>query len=260
MGIIGGEVGYRLLRAISPNEPGGMTGGSYADRSKIEALLGEGIWDEIRGRTLIDFGCGAGAEAIELAHRGARQVYGIDILERWLAIARQQAANAGCQNVTFSHKPSEPADIIISLDAFEHFADPAGILNTMAGMLQPDGCVLASFGPTWYHPLGGHLFSVFPWSHLIFTEKALCRWRSHIRNDGARRFNEVEGGLNQMSIGRFERLVRNSPFQIEYLETIAIRPARLLHNSLTREFLTAVVRCKLALRDSAKRLRMVNAA
>src|SRR5262249_46940466 len=142
--------------------------------------------------------------------------------------------------------------VIVSIDAFEHFSDPQAILKTMARMLKPNGCVLASFGPTWYHPLGGHLFSVFPWAHLIFTEKALCRWRTHIRNDGAQRFADVEGGLNQMTIARFQRLVKDSPFEIESLQTIPIRPARMFHNRFTREFLTAVVRCKLRLKSSAQ--------
>ena len=73
--------------------------------------------------------------------------------------------------------------------------------------LQPGGEVLVSFGPTWYHPLGGHLFSVFPWAHLIFSEKALISWRSAFKTDGATRFSEVAGGLNQMTIAKFEALV-----------------------------------------------------
>lgn len=251
MGVIGGNLGYRMLRAISPNEPKSMSGGSYTSRSKIGVLLGEQVWNEIQGRTVIDFGCGAGSQAIELAQRGAQHVYGIDIQERWLAVAREQAQNENCRNVTFSHEPAGPVDVIISIDAFEHFADPAAILKTMAGMLRPNGCVLVSFGPPWYHPLGGHLFSVFPWAHLVFTEQALCRWRSHIRNDGARRFREVEGGLNQMTIKGFERLVRESPFQIERLEAIPIRSTGMFHNQLTREFLTAVIRCKLSLKGTA---------
>jgi hypothetical protein len=55
--------------------------------------------------------------------------------------------------------------------------------------------------------LGGHLFSVFPWAHLIFSEQALIRWRSDFKSDGATRFSEVAGGLNQMTIRRFERLI-----------------------------------------------------
>jgi SAM-dependent methyltransferase len=229
-----------------------MSGGAYAGRSKVEALLGSTIWDQVRGRTVIDFGCGPGAEAIELAQRGARHVYGIDILERWLEVARERARQANCRNVTFSQSlPAEPVDLIVSIDAFEHVADPETILETMASVLRPGGCVLASFGPTWYHPLGGHLFSVFPWAHLAFTEKALCRWRSHIRSDGALKFGEVEGGLNQITISRFERIVKSSRFQLDRLDAVPIRRTRLFHNRGTREFLTALVRCRLTLRRAA---------
>ena len=78
----------------------------------------------------------------------------------------------------------------------------------MFDLLKPGGLLIASFGPTWYHPLGGHLVSVFPWAHLIFSETALMGWRSGIRADGAKRFHEVEGGLNQMTIRRFEQLAQ----------------------------------------------------
>jgi len=247
LGIIGGELGYRILRTISPGPPRGMAGGSYTGRSKLEVLLGARIWNAIRGKVVIDFGCGAGAQAIELAQRGSLHVYGVDISERLLEVARQQAEQQSCRNVTFCTAAPELADVIVTLDAFEHFADPAAILQTMASMLKPTGYIIASFGPTWYHPLGGHLFSVFPWAHLIFTESALCRWRSHIRSDGATKFSEVEGGLNQMTIGRFERLIVNSALKIESLEAIPIRPLRKFHNRATREFLTAIVRCKLRL-------------
>jgi SAM-dependent methyltransferase len=248
--IIGGQLGYLILRAIAPGQPSGMGGGAYAKRSKLEVLLGPQIWNETRDKVVIDFGCGAGGEAIELEQHGSRHVYGIDISERLLAEARLRAERESCNNVTFSSTAAEPADVIISVDAFEHFADPAAILKSMAGMLKPTGYILASFGPTWYHPRGGHLFSVFPWAHLIFTETALCRWRSHIRNDGATRFGEVEGGLNQMTIRRFEQLVASSPLRIDTLEAVPIRATRMLHNSLTREFFTAIVRCKLRLAAS----------
>lgn len=245
MAILDGNLGYHILRVIAPGEPARMNGAAYAGRSKAEVLLGDEIWRQVRDKIVIDFGCGPGADAIEIAQRGARHVYGIDILDRWLELARAEATRVNCGNVTFCSAPPERADVIVSIDTFEHFADLASVLDGMAGALKPDGCVLISFGPTWYHPLGGHLFSVFPWAHLIFGEEALCRWRSHIRNDGARRFCEVEGGLNQMTIRRFERIVESSPLRVEWLQAVPIRAVRLLHNRLTREFFTAVVRCKL---------------
>src|SRR5258708_4759732 len=118
----------------------------------------------------------------------------------------------------------------------------------MNTLLQPPGEVLVSFGPTWYPPLGGHLFSVFPCAHLIFSEKALIRWRSTFKTDGATRFSEVAGGLNKMTIAKFEDLVAESPLKFASLELVPIRRVRHLHNRLTREFTTAIVRCRLVKR------------
>ncbi len=140
--------------------------------------------------------------------------------------------------------------MVVSLDAFEHFADPGEILRIMDGLLHPGGEVLVCFGPTWLHPLGGHLFSVFPWAHLIFSEKALIGWRSRFKTDGATRFGEVAGGLNQMTIRRFEKLVAASPFEFVTLEPVPIRKLRWLHNRVTREFTTAVVRGRLTKKKS----------
>ena len=137
----------------------------------------------------------------------------------------------------------------MSLDGFEHFSDPENVLRTISRILRPTGRVLLTFGPTWLHPLGGHLFSVFPWAHLIFTEKALIRWRSRFKHDGATRFAEVEGGLNQMTIRRFRRLVASSPLRFETFETVPIRRLRALANPLTREFVTGSVCCSLRRRD-----------
>ncbi len=250
MGIIGGEIGYKLLKKLDPSgEASSVNGSVYADKSKIETLLGSDIWREVAGKTVIDFGCGEGSEAVEMAQRGAGKVIGVDIQDKLLSVARDKAEVAGVNQIcTFSRTATELADIIVSIDAFEHFADSAAMLDVMRGMLKPDGCIIASFGPTWYHPLGGHLFSVFPWAHLVFTEAALIRWRSDFKTDGATRFSETDGGLNQMTIRRFERIVGQSSFEFEKFEAVPIRKLRLFTNDFTREFTTAIVRCKLILK------------
>jgi SAM-dependent methyltransferase len=135
--------------------------------------------------------------------------------------------------------------VIVSVDAFEHFGNPAEVLQIMARLLKDDGFVLVSFGPTWYHPKGGHLFSIFPWSHLLFTEEAQIRWRSDFRSDGAKCFAEVSGGLNRMTIKKFIKLIEGSPFRLESFRAVPIRRLAWVHNRLTREFTTAVVECKL---------------
>jgi SAM-dependent methyltransferase len=247
MGVLGGTLGYEVLKKIGAGrEAGPLDGQLYANTSKLSVLMGDDFWREIAGKIVIDFGCGIGVEAVEMAQRGACKVIGVDLQERALALARHHAAQAGVgDRCTFRTTPNERADVIVSLDSFEHFDDPARILEIMRAVLKPTGCVMASFGPTWYHPFGGHLFSVFPWAHLIFTEKALLRWRSTFKSDGATRFNEVAGGLNQMTIRRFERLLQKSPFRTVRIETVPIRKLHWMANRLTREFTTAIVRCKL---------------
>ncbi|HKG97472.1 MAG TPA: class I SAM-dependent methyltransferase [Pyrinomonadaceae bacterium] len=247
MGVIGGDFGYRLLRRISADgETGYCDGSVYHGVSKLEKLLGERIWEETKDKVVIDFGCGDGDDAVELAERGARKVIGIDIREHALAKATQTAAARGvAERCTFGTQTDEKADVIVSLDAFEHFADPAAILRVMRNLVKDEGCLIAAFGPTWYHPLGGHLFSPFPWAHLLFTEKSLIRWRSDFKTDGATRFCEAEGGLNQMTIRRFKALVDESDFKFEEFEAVPVRRVPRLANRLTQEFTTAIVRCKL---------------
>jgi hypothetical protein len=86
---------------------------------------------------------------------------------------------------------------------------------------------------------------------LLFSEQALIRWRSTFKTDGATRFHEVAGGLNQITIDRFEQLVDRSPMQFSAFELVPIRKLESIHNLWTREFTTAVVRCHLTRRTAA---------
>lgn len=237
---------YQILKSLYPRSPDLLT--ERADNSKLD-LLGSKFLNQIPGKTIIDFGCGKGAEAIEMAKLGASLVIGIDIQEKHLQTARERAISAGVQDrCVFSTSTTELVDLVVSIDAFEHFDDPARILGIMHGLLKHGGEVLVSFGPTWYHPLGGHLFSVFPWAHILFSEKALIRWRSTFKTDGATRFSEVAGGLNQITIRKFEKLVAGSDFYLSNLEGVPIEKLRPIHNRLTREFTTALVRGELVKR------------
>ena len=255
MGIVGGQVGYALLRLIAPrNKASSQATTEEEPDSKLEQCFGNGFFDLIEGKTVIDFGCGSGNQSVEMAQKGAAKVIGIDIQEHLLECGRQTAKRLGvADRCMFVTSTNELADMIISKDAFEHFADPAAILNIMSFLIKPTGCVLAAFGPTWLHPFGGHLFSVFPWSHLIFTENAQIQWRSDFKTDGATRFSEVAGGLNQLTISAFEEIVARSPFRFEWLETVSIKGIPFLKAKPLREIGSSIVRCKLTLKEALTR-------
>jgi SAM-dependent methyltransferase len=246
-GFIGGAVAYSILKKLGRQAVASLNRepSAYRGRSKLDVLLGEELWSRLPGARVLDFGCGPGREVVELAAGGAREVVGLDIRREMLDRARDEAERAGvasrCRFVTDPSAAGE-VDLVVTIDTFEHFDEPAGALAAMAALVRPGGHLLIAFGPPWFHPLGGHLFSVFPWAHVVFTERALLRWRADFKSDGARTFAEVAGGLNQMTVARFRRILAASGLEVVRLETLPIRRLQRVHSRLTEELTTSVVR------------------
>jgi SAM-dependent methyltransferase len=221
---------------------------AYQNRSKLEVLFGPRIWNDVKDKVVIDFGCGEAHEVVELADHGARHVIGIENYPPWFASAnerlRARRLTDRCAIVEQWDGPDAVADVIICLDSFEHFERPADILRLMHRLLKPGGCVEVAFGPPWYHPYGGHLFSVFPYAHLLFSERALVTWRGTLPGKEPKT-SFLDAGLNKMTVRRFEQLVRDSPFRFTRFEAVPIRKLRPVANRLSREFTTSIVRCRL---------------
>ncbi len=71
MGLID-RLEYRLLRKLCPSNRR-MDGSAYAGKSKLRELMGNEITTRIlRSGTVLDFGCGTGADSIELAQGAGR--------------------------------------------------------------------------------------------------------------------------------------------------------------------------------------------
>ena len=245
MGMIGGAFARAYLNSRKWPDDDGAAPAAYRGRNKLEVLFGPRIWEELAGKTVLDFGCGSGEEAVDIARHGAARVVGIDIREKLLTRAAEGARAASVDSICrFAASTDERFDVVLSLDSMEHFTDPARVLERMADSLAPSGYALMSFGPPWLHPLGHH-FPLFPWAHLVFTERAMMEWRARFKNDGAKTFEQCSGGLNRMTIRKFERLVEKSPLAFASLELAPIRGLRALHFWLTREFTTATIRCRL---------------
>jgi SAM-dependent methyltransferase len=172
---------------------------------------------QIPGSRIIDFGSGWGFQSAALARLGAKEVLALELGEEKRAFTEK----LGLPNLRVRARPdpSDEAafDFVLSLDAFEHYGDPAAILASIFWLLRPGGRMLMSFGPPWFSPYGSHLrfMCSCPWVHLLFSEESLMRARARFRSDGARRFSDIEGGLNKMSVGRFERLLNQTGFRIE---------------------------------------------
>jgi ubiquinone/menaquinone biosynthesis C-methylase UbiE len=266
-GLLGGKLGAWLLErcAAPPVHTHMAHGGSAAtcvdDIPRLSTLFGEGFTLSVKGGTVLDYGCGYGATVVSLAKSDVGVALGLDIRESVLQsarrLARQEQVEDRCLFVNATDTGAlaswkERIDVVVSIDGFEHYADPDAALRQMRYLLRPGGVACISFGPPWWHPYGSHLtfMGVPPWSHVFFKEETILTLRARYRSDGARRFEDVEGGLNRMTIARFERLVRASGFEVTHLNLVPIRGTKLLgRNRWGREIFTSIVRASLTKPD-----------
>ncbi len=193
------------------------------------------LLDRIRGKRVLDFGCGPGTQSVALAMAGAASIVGIDINPRWLEEGRQTAEEHGVSGRVRFVQTLGPDyrggfDVVVSQNSMEHFRDPEAILRAMADALAPKGEMLVTFGPPWFAPYGAHMqyFTKVPWVHLLFPERTIMTVRGRYRQDGALKYRDVEGGLNQMSVRKFRRLVNASGLRVVRLSTEPVKGQRFL--------------------------------
>lgn len=211
----------------------------------------------IAGNTVLDIGCGYGYQVVAFAKQlNAARSVGVDIVPRYIRRAWEIAEEHGVKDRVEFYCPALPEDykgffdVVISLNSFEHYSDPEGILRLMIDYVKPGGRIIITFGPLWYSPHGGHgmFMTELPWYHLIFKEETIMKVRSDYRSDGARRFEEVEGGLNKMSVRKFEailsRVCSENGVQVERLKYRAVKKLPLVTRiPILRELFTNHATC-----------------
>jgi 2-polyprenyl-6-hydroxyphenyl methylase/3-demethylubiquinone-9 3-methyltransferase len=100
---------------------------------------------QLKGRKILDIGCGGGILAEALASRGAK-VSGIDLAEMSLKVAKlhlhESNLDIDYQMVSaeeFATTHANSFDLITCLEMLEHVPDPASIVAAAASMLKPGG-------------------------------------------------------------------------------------------------------------------------
>ncbi len=96
------------------------------------------------------------------------------------------------------------------------------------------------------------VFTLLPWVNLLFSEKTVMKVRSRYRSDGAIKYEDVESGLNKMTVKRFERIIQSSNLSVESYFLRGFKNWHFLtHFPLLRELFTQQVGCILTLPKSA---------
>ena len=226
---------------------------AWRDRELEREFLSYFASDALRGHRVLDFGCGTGGMSLLAARLGAASVDGVDLRANEIAIARSRLAcptdqtDAPRAPIAFHVAtdaaridfPDQRFDRILCFDALEHIMRYREILREWHRILRPSGRVLIAWQP-FGHPWGHHLSArlPLPWVHLIFPPQALVEACDLIFDmpeyrprpwdydeDGRLKPRDGEtpnpGGINRVSMRRFERLFRAQEFRIARRQSIA---------------------------------------
>ncbi len=106
---------------------------------------------ELRGKRVLDVGCGGGILADSLARKGA-QVTGIDLASKALRVAKLHALETGTTNVDYREisvealAAEDPAgfDVVTCMEMLEHVPDPASVVQACSKLVKPGGWVFFS--------------------------------------------------------------------------------------------------------------------
>ena len=106
---------------------------------------------QLRGKQVLDVGCGGGILAESMARRGAT-VTGIDLATKPLGVAQLHAMESGVANLSYREVAAEALaaeqpgafDVVTCMEMLEHVPDPASTVRACSTLVKPGGWVFFS--------------------------------------------------------------------------------------------------------------------
>lgn len=240
-----------------------------ADQSAYEAWRSQSLKQQLgshfdthllRGKNVLDFGCGTGALAATLAAQfRCQSVVGIDLSTAAIQQAKSQLAGLSPElsnGLRFLvahddrriHLPDESIDVICCFDVVEHIPHFDDTAAQWHRILRPGGQVWIWWSP-WRGPFGHHVESLIPipWVHLLFSPRTIFGVCAEIYDDprfvpriwdidprnGDKRPNKwrtmrsYQPFLNQLTRRRFEHQVRRCGLKITHCGVHPVAQSRI---------------------------------
>jgi 2-polyprenyl-6-hydroxyphenyl methylase/3-demethylubiquinone-9 3-methyltransferase len=106
---------------------------------------------QLKGKAVLDVGCGGGILSESMARRGA-EVLGIDLSVKPLRVAQLHALEAGVGSLAYREVAAEALaaerpggfDVVTCLEMLEHVPQPASVVQACATLVRPGGWVFFS--------------------------------------------------------------------------------------------------------------------
>ena len=198
----------------------------------------------LKGKSVLDFGCGHGALCVDIAQSEAKIVNGIDLEENLLKFANDNL-EINYKNLKskikfekldiLENKIEQKFDLIVSKDTFEHTLNLKEVLKKMHSLLNIGGKAYIGFGPLYnfYNGDHGRTNMYLPWFHLIFPEKFIIDRVNKKNNLNIKQIQDL--GLSKYSLKDYEDFFKNSDFKIKYYKTNeSDHPVSLIFNALSK--------------------------
>lgn len=189
---------------------------------------------QIKGKDVLEIGCGLGGRTAYLATQGPKSIIGIDInhpeIDEGTAMADKLMPSEHRQRLTLmktEEKPPAdlgPFDVVLLVDSLEHFRDPVAMLDMACSLIKPGGlCYFSTMG--WYHHRGSHVVSIvgIPFVNLFFSDKTIL---DAIRRIVSAPFYHPTMWDSDPPAARWEGIDDLSDRPGEYLNKITVRKTR----------------------------------
>jgi SAM-dependent methyltransferase len=202
---------------------------------------------DLRGKKLLEVGCGNGGCAAEFSRAGCHVVM-MDIDERLVGLAGEHNDREGVtaeafagdvRNEAASFWRRGPFDIVMFRDVMEHVESPAAVLRIVRRFLSPVGVVLVVF-PPYYSPYGAHQqilprkkFLFVPYNKLPYIQMLPERmFLRLVRGEGPSNEEVARLSTIRLTIRKFEREIREAGFVAREKRTYLSRPSFALRYGL----------------------------
>lgn len=190
---------------------------------------------DLAGMEIADIGCGDGIMALGVTHRAKpKRLVGFDIVptdqERLRERARAEGvADALPAELEFSTSgpastpaPDNSFDFAYSWSAFEHIAEPVGVLSEIRRILRPTGHFFLQLWPFYLSAKGSHLWEWFDadFHHLLDSDQAIVEQMNTTSREPERA--RMMGGeferLNRVTVEQLQRAVLAAGFDVRWLQ------------------------------------------
>ncbi len=148
----------------------------------------------LRGKTVLEYGCGNAAVSCAVAER-AKRVIGVDIDAGWIELGNQEVAKRGLRNVELELHPVETirdavaarrneVDVFLLYAVLEHLtvAERLAVLRLAREVVKPDGAIVVCETPNRLIYFDHHTAQM-PFFHLLPDELALDYYPRSQRED-----------------------------------------------------------------------------